>query len=123
LKSKLESSVAQFSFYDLLPAEKSETLLISYGVTARACKAVYKDLQNTAHPISLLILKTLWPVPVDVIRRAAEGFKRIVVVEMNLGQYVGEIKRILPDRRVDFYGQMDGRLIAPLQIKETIING
>jgi 2-oxoglutarate ferredoxin oxidoreductase subunit alpha len=122
LKSKLESSVAQFSFYDLLPAEKSETLLISYGVTARACKAVYKELQNTAQPVSLLILKTLWPVPVDVIRRGAEGFKRIVVIEMNLGQYVGEIKRILTDRRVDFYGQMDGRLITPFQIKETIIN-
>ena len=61
--------------------------------------------------------------PVEVIRRAAKGFKRVVVVEMNLGQYVGEIKRILADRSVDFYGQMDGHLVTPLKIKETIING
>jgi 2-oxoglutarate ferredoxin oxidoreductase subunit alpha len=123
LKTKLESAVAEFSFYELLPAEKSETLLICYGVTARAAKAVYKELKNTAHPVALLILKTLWPVPVEVIRRAAKGFKRVVVIEMNLGQYVGEIERILADRRVDFYGQMDGRLITPLKIKETIIDG
>jgi 2-oxoglutarate ferredoxin oxidoreductase subunit alpha len=123
LKAKLESAVAEFSYFELLSAEKSETLLISYGVTARAAKAVYKELKNSGHPVSLLILKTLWPVPVEVIRRAAKGFKRVVVVEMNLGQYVGEIKRILADRPVDFYGQMDGHLVTPLKIKETIIDG
>ncbi len=123
LKTKLESAIAEFSFYELLTAENSETLLISYGVTARATKAVYQELKNTGQPVSLLILKTLWPVPAEVIRRAAKGFKRVVVVEMNLGLYVREIKRILADKRVDFFGQMDGRLITPLKIKETIING
>ena len=123
LRAKLESAVEEFSFHELLPAEKSETLLISYGVTARAAKAVYNELQNTAQPVSLLVLKTLWPVPVEVIRRAASGFKRIVVVEMNLGQYVEEIKRILADKHVEFYGQMDGRLISPSKIKETIFDG
>ena len=107
----------------MFTADKSATLLISYGVTARAAKAVYKDLKNSGQPISLLILKTLWPVPEDVIGRVAKGFKRIVVIEMNLGQYVHEIKRILADRRVDFYGQMDGRLITPSKIMEIVFNG
>jgi 2-oxoglutarate ferredoxin oxidoreductase subunit alpha len=123
LKAKLESAVAEFSFHELLPAEKSEILLICYGVTARAAKAVYNELKNTAQPVSLLVLKTLWPVPVEVIRHAANGFKRIVVVEMNLGQYVEEIKRIVADKHVEFYGQMDGRLISPAKIKETIFDG
>ena len=123
LKSKLESAVAEFSYYELLTADRSETLLISYGVTARASKAVYKEMKDSTQPVSLLILKTLWPVPTDAIRRAAKGHKRIVVVEMNLGQYVNEIERILPDSRIDFYGQMDGRLITPPKIKEAIING
>ncbi len=123
LKAKLESAVAEFSFYELRPAENSETLLISYGVTARAAKAVYKELKNSAQPVSLLILKTLWPVPVEVIRAAAKGFKRVVMVEMNLGQYVAEIKRILADKHVEFYGQMDGRLITPHKIKETFFDG
>ena len=46
-----------------------------------------------------------------------------MVVEMNLGQYVHEIERILPDKPIGFLGQMDGRLIAPQDIKEKIING
>jgi 2-oxoglutarate ferredoxin oxidoreductase subunit alpha len=123
LRAKLESAVAEFSFYELLTAEKSETLLISYGVTARAAKAVYKELKNSPQPVSLLILKTLWPVPTEVISSAAKDCKRVVVIEMNLGQYVGEIRRILVDKPVEFYGQMDGRLISPLKIKETIFDG
>ena len=81
------------------------------------------SLKAQSHPVSLLILKTLWPVPEAVIRRAAGGVKRVIALEMNLGQYVWEIKRILADQQVDFYGQMDGRLISPQKIKETIIHG
>ncbi|MBW1753724.1 MAG: pyruvate flavodoxin/ferredoxin oxidoreductase, partial [Deltaproteobacteria bacterium] len=53
-------------------------------------------------------------------RESARGFKRVIVVEMNLGQYVREVERILPDKSVEFIGQMDGRLISPGQIEEAI---
>jgi 2-oxoglutarate ferredoxin oxidoreductase subunit alpha len=43
-------------------------------------------------------------------------------VEMNLGQYVREIERILPNTPIVFCGQMDGRLITPARIAETITN-
>lgn len=123
LKSKLETAVSEFSFYEFMTADKTDTLLISYGVTARAAKAVYKELLSSDQAVSLLILKTLWPVPTEAIRQAAKSFKRILVIEMNLGQYVREIERILPGSRIDFYGQMDGRLITPQMIRETIIDG
>jgi 2-oxoglutarate ferredoxin oxidoreductase subunit alpha len=61
-------------------------------------------------------------VPENVIRHAARNARRIVVVEMNLGQYVREIERILPRNPVVFCGQMDGRLITPARITETIDN-
>ena len=122
LKNKLESAVAEFSFYELFKAENSEILIITYGVSSRAAKAVFKELNNAGHALALLILKTLWPVPEEVICRAAEGCRRVLVVEMNLGQYVQEIKRILFDRHVDFYGQMDGHLITPAKIREFMIN-
>jgi 2-oxoglutarate ferredoxin oxidoreductase subunit alpha len=55
-----------------------------------------------------------------LILEKAKAVKRVVVVEMNLGQYVREIERILPDKEVEFFGQMDGKLITPGQIKEVI---
>ncbi len=123
LKAKLESAVDSFSFFELFSADQSDTLIVAYGVTARAAKSVYKELRDTDKGVHLLILKTLWPLPEDVIRRAAETVKRVVVVEMNLGQYVREIERILADKKIDFCGQMDGWLISPEKIKEAVTNG
>ena len=122
LKEKLLSAVDQFSFREFYHSKDADTLLIAYGVSARAAKAVFKAQKRQGKPISLLILKTLWPVPENVIRQAARKARRIVVVEMNLGQYVLEIKRILPSTPIAFCGQMDGRLITPARITETIIN-
>ena len=52
----------------------------------------------------------------------AKPFKRIIVIEMNLGQYINEIRRILCDKKVEFYGQMNGVLIPPAKIMEVVEN-
>jgi 2-oxoglutarate ferredoxin oxidoreductase subunit alpha len=123
LQRKLTDNIDAYAFYDEVSAAKTETLVITYGVTARAAKAAVTALIRAGRPVSLLILKTLWPVPSDVIARKASAAKRIVVFEMNLGQYVREIERILPTKAVNFYGQMDGNLITPRQIMEVVANG
>jgi 2-oxoglutarate ferredoxin oxidoreductase subunit alpha len=122
LKTKLVSTVTGFSFHESYPEEGADTLLLTYGVTSRAARDAYKAQKKYGNPVSLLIIKTLWPVPQDLIRQKAGNVKRVVVVEMNLGQYVREIERILPNKRVEFLGQMNGRLIAPHQIREAIEN-
>jgi len=120
LKTKLLSTVTGFSFHEAYLEKEADTLLLTYGVTARAARDVYTAQKKYGKPVSLLILKTLWPVPQDLIREKAENVSRVVVVEMNLGQYVREIERILPEKKVDFLGQMDGRLIPPKRIQEGI---
>ncbi|MGD2010009.1 MAG: pyruvate flavodoxin/ferredoxin oxidoreductase [Desulfobacterales bacterium] len=122
LQDKLQGSVEHYSYHELI-AENARTLLITYGVTARAAKAACRLEKQQGNPVSLLVLKTLWPVPEVLIRRSARQAERVVVIEMNLGQYVNEIRRVLPDKPIDFFGQMDGRLITPPQIKEVIARG
>jgi len=120
LKTKLLSTVTGFSFHESYPEEGADTLLLTYGVTSRAARDAYREQKKYGKPVSLLILKTLWPVPEDLIREKAGNARRVIVMEMNLGQYVREIERILPDKKVDFLGQMDGRLITPQRIQEVI---
>ncbi len=120
LRVKLISAVDRFSFHEAQMEDDADILLIAYGVTARAAKEVFKAQRGAGKRVSLLVLKTLWPVPEDLIREKAGNVERVVVVEMNLGQYVREVERVLPDKKVDFLGQMNGRLITPQQIKEFI---
>jgi len=39
---------------------------------------------------------------------------------MNVGQYVREIERVLPDKKIHFYGCMNGKLITPAKIRKVI---
>jgi 2-oxoglutarate ferredoxin oxidoreductase subunit alpha len=123
MQRKLEGAVDRFSYLEHSPAEGADTLVIAYGVTARAAGAAVRLSARYGTPASLLVLKTLWPVPEDAIRQAARGIKRIVVAEMNLGQYVREIVRVLPGVAVELCAQMDGRLIAPETIAEVVSHG
>ncbi len=120
LNNKLRSAVDSFTFYDEYPEPGSDTLVITYGVTARSAKDAVIEMKKKGNPVSLLVLKTLWPVPEGLIKSVASGYSRIVVFEMNMGQYVREIERLLPDRHIEFYGQMNGELIAPREMVEVL---
>jgi 2-oxoglutarate ferredoxin oxidoreductase subunit alpha len=118
---KIERAADAITFAKTYLNPAADTLILAYGVTARAARAAQKALEAEGKPVSLLILKTLWPVPETFIRRCVEDVDRILVVEMNLGQYVREIQRVVGNKTVDFLGRMDGQLIKPEQIKEAVL--
>jgi 2-oxoglutarate ferredoxin oxidoreductase subunit alpha len=122
LNDKLTQAVGEFTYFEEHLAPDADTLVIAYGVTARAAKTAVKRLKGSDHPTSLLVLKTLWPVPETLIREKAAAYRRIVMAEMNLGQYVRELQRLLPEKDIAFWGQMNGELIKPSRIVALIKN-
>ena len=58
--------------------------------------------------------------PKDLIIEKAASYRRVVMAEMNLGQYIHELQRLLPGKDIGFVGQMNGELIKPKQIMERI---
>ncbi|MCG8632976.1 MAG: pyruvate flavodoxin/ferredoxin oxidoreductase [Desulfobacterales bacterium] len=122
LRNKIHSCRDEISLYEENLVPDTDTLVISYGITSRAVEDAARTLAEKGKPVSTLSLKTVWPVPEKVLTDAAERFSRIVVIEMNLGQYVNEIRRVLAGKKIDFYGQMNGVLIPPEKIMEAIEN-
>jgi 2-oxoglutarate ferredoxin oxidoreductase subunit alpha len=120
LKKKLDAHVDEFTLFDQDLDPTAKTLVVAYGVTARAARTAIGTCRAAGKAVSLFIPKTLWPVPERLIKATAAPYERIVVVEMNMGQYVREILRLLPGKQIDFLGQMNGNLITPPQIREVI---
>lgn len=120
LKNKLDDAVEDFSFYQMDGPEKVDTLIISYGITTRAARAALSILRTQGRRVALLVLKTLWPVPEKVIAHHLNRAAQVLVVEMNLGQYVREIERLAPHKKVTFVGQMNGELITPATIVKAV---
>jgi 2-oxoglutarate/2-oxoacid ferredoxin oxidoreductase subunit alpha len=123
LKTKLDDVPQKYPFYEYYEIKDSDTLLITYGITGRAAMDCFFERKKMGVGFSLLILKTLWPVPGQLIVHKAKKAKRVVVAEMNLGLYVKEIERVLVGKKVEFLGRMDGMLITPAQIHEVIARG
>ncbi|MFP4257390.1 MAG: 2-oxoacid:acceptor oxidoreductase subunit alpha [Desulfovermiculus sp.] len=119
LSHKIEAHVQEMAFYGYIGPRDAETVIIAYGITARTAMAAYKQMTREGGSMAVLILKTLWPVLEKEIVQACEGASRIIVPEMNLGQYSREIQRLLPDKQIHCLGQMNGNLLKPSQIMEV----
>ena len=64
---------------------------------------------------------SLWPSPEEAILKAAKRAKAILVVEMNEGQYVQEIERIVKNEApIHFLGNGAGELIDPEDVYQKI---
>jgi 2-oxoglutarate ferredoxin oxidoreductase subunit alpha len=100
---------------DLQPG--AETLIISYGVVARATEEVVERVCEQGGEVSSLTIYSLWPVPEKEIRAALIGIKKVIIPELNLGQYRREIERLAPEG-VEVVGinRVDGELISPEEI-------
>lgn len=102
---------------DLEPG--ATTLLVAYGVTAGAQRAAVRALRGGGRRISAAVVRSLWPVPETALARALEGVERVVVAELNQGQYRRELERLAGGRAVVGVTRVDGKLIAPEAIAEA----
>jgi 2-oxoglutarate ferredoxin oxidoreductase subunit alpha len=115
--AKIDGAVDEIALVkeDLQP--DAETLVLSYGVTSRSASVAVRRAREKGRKVSSLVLQTLFPVPEKAVRRAMNGVRRIVVPEMNMGQYVLEVERLAP-RGVEVVsvGKMNTTLVSPQEI-------
>ena len=69
---------------------------------------------------------TLWPFPTEAVRKAAEGKKGILVVELNAGQMIEDVRLAVHDSiPVEHFGRLGGIIPSPDEVvkalKEKII--
>jgi 2-oxoglutarate ferredoxin oxidoreductase subunit alpha len=114
---KIEAAAEEIALYRHDPQEGADTLVVSYGVTSRAAAVAVRKARAGGRKVSSLVLQTLYPVPESVLRRAMEGVRRVIVPEMNLGQYRFEVERLAPAGvQVSGINRMDTTLISPDEI-------
>lgn len=97
----------------------ADTLMVSYGITSRAVAVAVKKLRAQGKKISSIVIQTLYPLPVRALQTALEGIKKVVVPEMNMGQYILDIKGLVEGRaEVIGVNKMNTSLLSPEMILE-----
>jgi 2-oxoglutarate ferredoxin oxidoreductase subunit alpha len=102
---------------DLQPG--SRILLISYGSPSQAMLEAVNSARACGKLVSSLIVQSLWPIPEKMILSCLEGIRQVYVIELNHGQYLREIERLVKqDQQVFGINRVDGELITTKEILE-----
>jgi len=121
LVDKIRNNVNQIARFKEYYLKDAECILISYGSSARSARHVVEYLRPRGERIGLLELQTLWPFPHDIVDEKCANAKSVVVVEMNMGQIMREVKRAVKNpERVFLANRIDGVFIAPRDIRDIL---
>jgi len=95
----------------------AEWLFVSYGVSARCTRAAVERLRAQGVRAGLLQLTTIWPFAAAQVAAAAAGKRGVLVVELNLGQLVGEVRAAVGGAApVHSICESDGRPLLPRDV-------
>jgi len=101
--------------------DDAETVLIAYGSSARSALHVVENRRARGERLGLLELQTLWPFPATVVRERCSRAKHVLVVEMNMGQMLLEVKKTVDDPdKVFLANRIDGTFISPTDIRNVL---
>jgi len=107
------------SFEKYFITKNTETLIITYGFTARSAFRAAQIANGKGYKIGLVRLKTLWPFPEKIFQNIPKTVSKIIVPEMNQGQIIREIQRFT-DCQVIPYNKTNGTVITATEILDTI---
>lgn len=121
LVDKVRLNAAEIEIHEEIGLEDADTVVISFGCTARSARHAVQAARREGRRCGLLRPITIWPFPESRIRELlAQGdVQRFIVPEINLGQLRREVERLtqLPVLRLNHAG---GEMPTPEAILELI---
>lgn len=101
--------------------DDADVVIVTVGITARAAQQTVNELRAEGVKVGLFRPVTLWPFPEAALKEVTKGAKAIIVPEMNQGQLVLEVERLLArDLPVIALNRFDGEAISPEEIANKV---
>ena len=102
-------------------SDEPDILVCAYGISARICQTAVQRATEAGVPTRLIRPISLFPFPTQVIHNWAKRVKKILVVELSLGQFVEDVRLsvegVCP---VEFFGRTGGEVMTPEDVTERI---
>ena len=124
LMRKIEKAEPLIRDYATESLEDCEVLVVAFGSSAMSSLSAVRQARAKGIKAGLFRPKTIWPFPEEALRELATQVKRVIVPEMNLGQLVLEIERVIGCRApVERLSKVNGELFKPEEILSVILGG
>jgi 2-oxoglutarate ferredoxin oxidoreductase subunit alpha len=93
--------------------DDASIVFITFGAAHRSAISVVNRLREKGRKVGVLKIETIWPMAQKQIRELDRPGVKIIIPEMNNGQYAREVQRLTKHAEVFSYTQQDGEAIKP----------
>ncbi len=100
--------------------DDADILLVGYGSASLAIKEAINLLRKDGIKVGMFRPITLWPSPEEKLEELGKKFDKVLVVELNQGQYYEEIQRCMARKDIEKLTKTNGRPFSPADIIEKV---
>jgi 2-oxoglutarate ferredoxin oxidoreductase subunit alpha len=121
LTSKITDHLDEITMTESLMTEDAEIIIVACGAVSRSARQAVKQARAAGIKAGLFRLITVWPFPAKEITALSRQARAIIVPEMNLGQLIGEVERVVrSETKVTGVNRVTGEMITPDEILNAI---
>ena len=103
--------------WEEIDVEGADYLIVAFGSIARICNKAKEMAAEKGIKVGIVRPITLWPFPTEAIRKAAEGKKGVLCVELNAGQMIEDVRlAVLDNLPVEHLGRLGGIIPSPDEV-------
>ena len=103
--------------YEAQQLDDAEVLIVAFGSAARIAEKAIEIAREEGIKAGLFRPITLWPFPEKQLREAAHGKRGVLVVEINAGQMIEDVRlSINGEEPVEHFGRLGGIVPEPDEI-------
>ena len=107
--------------WETLLTDDADLVVVAFGTVGRIAKTAVRAARALGLKAGLIRPITLWPFPYEAIADLATQVKQFLVVEMNPGQMVDDVRIAVNGRApVSFFGRQGGVITYPEEITHQI---
>ena len=109
INGKVQEMIKEEVRVETYLVEDAEVIIVAFGTVARIAKTAIKGLRAKGVKVGMVRPITVFPFPYGTFEEIAEKVSKILVVEMNLGQMVEDVKLgVCGKAQIRFYGRTGG---------------
>lgn len=107
--------------YEEIDCEDAEYLIVAFGSSARIAQKAMEHAREEGIKVGLLRPITLWPFPKKTLLERSKQVKGILVVELNSGQMIEDVKlAVACSVQVEHFGRLGGIVPDPDEVIEAL---
>ncbi len=95
LVNKIRTQADELSMVEEFQTEDAEIILVAYGITSRVVLRTLELAREKGLKVGVFRPVIVWPFPAERLLKAVAATKAVVVPELNMGQVVLEIERLI----------------------------